>query len=367
MTGPFKCDVLVIGAGPAGATAALEAARAGADVMIIDRKHVIGEPIACAGYIPAWITQHIKLNKKCIENKVAFMRTFMPDGSTDDTKTPGYIVDRAAFDRDLVRQGLKHGAKLYAGMTVLKLNENGAEVRYKNDTYKIESKITIGADGPKSVTGKYLGARVTEFIIAKQYEMMLKEPMDYSEVYFSDDYTGGYAWLFPKGKYANVGVGMIKSDALKMPARLEQFVEMLVEQNKIHHNSNIRTAEGLVPIGGPLQCTVKNNVMLAGDAAGLTHPITGAGILSAVISGKEAGTVAAEALAKAKGDKVNPDDLKRYEKEWQCFLSSDLELAYNRRKLLNGYYLKEHDKFKTLADAERKCWVVFKGYYHDDK
>jgi geranylgeranyl reductase family protein len=361
------CDVLIVGAGPAGATAAIEAAKAGVDVMIIDKKRTIGEPVACAGYIPAWITQHIKLDRGCITNKVDFMRTFLPDGTTDDTKTPGHIVDRALFDRSLVQQAVSLGAKLYSGMNATDLDEQEVRAQYKNDQVIIKPKIIIGADGPKSRVGKYIGQEISGFIIGKQYEMMLKEPMDHSEVYFHDDYIGGYGWLFPKGKFANVGMGMLSSDGLQVPKILDKFTEMLIEQNKIVPDSNVRTAEGLVPISGPVEITVKNNIMLAGDAAGLTHPITGAGILSAVISGKEAGTAAAEAVLNAKSGSVNNDELKKYEKEWRMFLKSDLELAGSRRKLLNGYYKKEHDIFKSLVEAEHKCWVVFKGYYHDDK
>jgi geranylgeranyl reductase family protein len=365
MADEYDCDVLVIGAGPAGSTAAVELAKAGRDVMLVDRKLVIGEPVACAGYIPAWITQHIKVDRECITNKVDFMRTFLPDGTTDDTKTPGYIVDRSLFDRSLVRQAVESSARLFTGMKVTDLEESKVTARYKNNEININANIIIGADGPKSVTGKYLGCEVSDFIVAKQYEMMLKEPITHSEVYFHEDYTCGYAWLFPKGKFANIGVGMIKSDGLKVPARLEQFVEMLTIQNRIIPDSNVRTAEGLVPISGPVKSTVRNNIMLAGDAAGLTHPITGAGILSAVISGKEAGTAAVEALEASKGDKVTEDGLKKYEREWQMFLKSDLELASRRREILNGYYLKKHDRFKSLAEAEQKCWVVFKGYYND--
>ena len=212
-----------------------------------------------------------------------------------------------------------------------------------------------------------MGCEVSHFIIAKQYEMALTEPITHSEVYFHDDYTGGYGWLFPKGKTANCGMGMISEDGLKVPERLEQFIEILVDQNRIIPHSNVRTAEGLVPISGPVESTVKNNVMLAGDAAGMTHPITGAGILSAVATGKDAGLAAVEALEKAKGDMVNPDDLKIYEREWKMFLNTDLTLAKNRRELLNGYYLKKHEQFSNLVEAEHKCWVVFKGYYHDDE
>jgi geranylgeranyl reductase family protein len=363
----MNCEILIIGAGPAGACAALEASKAGRDTIIVDRKRVIGEPVACAGYIPAWITQHIRLSRDCITNKIDFMRTFLPDGTIDDSKTPGNIVDRSIFDRNLVQQSVEHGARMFAGMSVLELDENYVKVKYKNKTLTIKAKIIIGADGPKSITGKYVGCKVSEYIIAKQYEMALKEPITHSEVYFNNDYMGGYAWLFPKGKFANVGVGMLNSHALKLPARLDEFVDMLVTQDRIYPDSNVRTAEGLVPIGGPVESTVKNNVILAGDAAGLTHPITGAGILSAVISGKEAGITAADALEKSKGNEINPDDLKKYEKEWRSFLGADLELASNRRKLLNGYYNQEHDRFKTLNEAERKCWVVFRGYYRDDE
>jgi len=173
----YVYDVLVIGAGPAGATAAIQVAKAGYRVMIADRKFVIGEPVACAGYIPAWITQHIKLTRNCITNNVDFMRTFLPDDTHEDTKTPGYIVDRGVFDRNLVGQAVEHGARVYAGMRVLGISPENVEVKYRNDTHAVKAKIIIGADGPRSVTGKYIGNEVIEHTVAKQYEMVLTEPM----------------------------------------------------------------------------------------------------------------------------------------------------------------------------------------------
>lgn len=362
----LSCDVLVVGAGPAGSTAALEAARKGKRVIIIDRRRVIGEPAQCAGYIPVLITQHIKLDKECIMNKIDFMRTFLPDGSTDDTKTPGFIIDRSMFDKYLVRRAAEKGARLMVGTSFHDFNSEGATIIHGNEHRKIKASVIISADGPKSTVGKLLNIQNINFIVARQYEMALKETMNHSEVYFSENYLGGYAWLFPKGKFANVGLGMHSTQSAELKGKLDDFVKTLVEKDRLYPGSSVRTTGGLVPIGGPAEKTVVKNVILAGDAAGLTHPITGAGILSAVISGKLAGKTASAALDESQNGSVDEALLMDYEHEWKSFLKSDLDLAVKRRNMLNGYFIGMFDRYKSLTEALKKSWVVFRDYYYDD-
>ena len=124
--------------------------------------------------------------------------------------------------------------------------------------------------------------------------------MHHTEVYLSPDIYGGYGWLFPKGDTANVGLGMKRNNAHshRIHAMLGRFMEKLKKDGKIKGDPLNSTA-GWIPVK-PLEKSVNGNILLVGDAAGHTHPITGAGIFTAVSCGKMAGNWAAKAL-KSKG------------------------------------------------------------------
>ena len=355
------CDVVVIGCGPAGSTAAKEVADEGYDVLIIEKKQTIGEPVQCAEYVPKLITQHIKVERNSVTNKVRSMRTYLPNGEIVETNAPGFIVNRAVFDKNLAANAVESGAKLLIGTKAVKFNKKSLIARKGYTDIKINAKIIIGADGPRSIVGTWINQKNSDFIVAKQYEMILTERMEHTEAYFDDTYYGGYAWLFPKGKYANIGIGISLDHSVVLSKLLEVFVKRQTDQKKILPNSIVRKTAGLIPINGPMNKTALDNIVLAGDAAGFTHPITGAGILNAIISGGVAGKIVRKAL-----EFKDIEILKTYELEWKKILGRNLETALNRRKLYDNYFHEKTDEFQDLNEALQKCWVGFRGYYHED-
>lgn len=357
----MHCDVLVVGCGPSGCCAAKEAAERGNKVLIIEKKQNIGEPVQCAEYIPMLINQYIKLENNSINNKIKIMRTFLPNHETVDTKAPGFVVNRAIFDKNLAKYAVDSGAKLLMRTMAIKPIEKGIIAKRGDKYLKINPKIIIGADGPKSVVGTWIKQTNSQFLIAKQYKLVLKEKMEHTEVYFDEEYIGGYAWLFPKGKYANVGVGIYLNYSVKLSKLLNDFVKKLTKQKKIMSNTIIKKTIGLIPINGPLKRTKVCNIMLVGDAGGFTHPITGAGILNAVIGGCIAGKIANEALRCE-----NIEKLQKFEKEWKKSIGTNLEIANKRRKLLDSYFNCETNEFQNLNEALKKCWITFRGYYRDE-
>ena len=188
-----------------------------------------------------------------------------------------------------------------------------------------------------------------------QYSVPLVSSLDFTEIYFDQDFFGGYGWLFPKGKSANVGVGIRYNSTSKIDKSLnnilKKFVKALEKDGKIK-NSPFSTTSGLIPVGGPLN-TVKDNIMLVGDAAGQTHPITGGGIAQAAICGKIAGKTAAQAT-----QKEDNEILIEYEKEWKDIFGKQLERAQMKRKFLESNW----DKLDSII---KKCWTLFMDYYHE--
>jgi flavin-dependent dehydrogenase len=175
--------------------------------------------------------------------------------------------------------------------------------------------------------------------------------LDFTEVYFDQAFFGGYGWLFPKGKEANVGIGMRAPNSGRPPLVevLRGFIERLSREGKVVPRP-LGWFAGWIPVGPPRRVTYENT-MLAGDAAGHTHPITGAGVFQAVTGGRMAGKWAAEAVKT--GDM---GVLSQYEAEWRDLLEETLERGYRRRRQLEGDW--DH-----LPQNIRQCWVAFREYY----
>jgi len=351
----LHCDILVVGAGPAGSSAASEAAKFGAKVLLIEKKRIIGEPVQCAEFIPKLIFSEVEISHDSIIQEIRGIRTILPSGECVELRSPGYMLNRSMFDKELAMKAADNGAEVRINTLC---NSKKGEAIFVNENDKkmgVAAKVIIGADGPKSTVGKWINSVNTDFIIGMQYSIPLVSILDFTEIYFNQDFFCGYGWLFPKGKSANVGVGIRYDSIVKNDKSLcnilMKFVKTLKKNGKIKNNPFFTTS-GLIPVGGPLN-TVKDNIMLVGDAAGQTHPITGGGIAQAVICGKIAGRIASQAI-----QKENIEMLKKYEKEWKDIFGAQLERARSKRQFLES-------NWNNLDNIIKKCWTVFREYYYE--
>jgi len=349
-------DVLVIGAGPAGSTAAKAASEEGLKVLMIERKANVGLPVHCAGYIPRLLSKEADIDASAIIQKIDFMRTYLPDGGTIDTRSPGFILERSLFDKNLALRAIDAGADLMTKSTAVSRNNGRVVVKSEREITEIEAKVIIGADGAKSTVGSWVNERNRNFIIALQIEVRLKGPMAHTEVYFNVDFEGGYAWLFPRGLTANAGVGVNFRHGSSLRQKLEGFLDSLDKAGKVVKTGILGISAGLVPVGGYLNTVPDENILLVGDAAGHTDPITGAGILPAIQCGRIAGKVAVEEI-------MNNDIkiLKNYELEWKKLLQKSLDRAIHKRTTLDANWSSEDFKH-TLS----KTWVAFGDYWRDE-
>ena len=352
----ITCDILIIGAGPAGSSAAISAARKGMDVLVVEQRAEIGVPVQCAEYIPAPLVGQLNLGTGFVVQKVSKMRTILPDGATTDMAAPGYMIHRDRFDQTLAREARNHGAKFLLSTRAVGLTEKGRVLLRKagGEITRINARIIIGADGPRSRTALWCGVSNRDLLPAAQYIMALSTPMNHTEVYLSPDIYGGYGWLFPKGDTANVGLGMKRNNTHphRIHVLLDEFMEKLKKEGKIKGNPLGSTA-GWIP-AKPLQKAVYGNILLAGDAAGHTHPITGAGIFTAVSCGRMAGSWAASAAMEN-----NLEILKRYDEEWRDLFGDTLDRAHKKRRMMG----QECDQFHQII---KSCWIGFREYHNSD-
>lgn len=350
----MKYDVIVVGAGPGGSMAAKTAAEAGLDVLLLEKRQEIGVPVRCAEgvSIRSELEQIIKLDPSWISTEIKGIRLYSPNSITlliseNGEEEGGYVLERKLFDRGLAIEASRAGAKVLVKTRAVQLiKENGrscgVEVICMGDPISIEAPLIIGADGIESKVGRWAGIdaflKSEDIMVCAQF--LVTDPCiddDYCEFFFGNAIApGGYLWIFPKGeKLANVGIGIQASQCSSGdPVRLlHRFLENRMPKARI-----LQMIAGGIPTSGPMKTTTSDGIMLVGDAARQTDPLTGGGILNAMRAGSIAGRVAAKAVSS--GD-VSKAALMEYEERCRSCFGKQLEKGYDAKKF-----------FLTLTDDD---------------
>ena len=352
----METDILVIGAGPAGSTAAKHAALNGTRVIVIDKKSEIGSPKRCAEGVSKDGLKKLGIepSPRWVAKEATGVRMVSPNGTAvnlteDKVKLPeaGYILERKVFDKYMAMDAGRAGAKIMVKSlaTGLRREEDQVVVTVENmgKELEIKAKIVIAADGPESRVGRWAGLKTAlkpkNMESCAQFEMAgveMAEP-DCIEFHFGSVAPGGYAWIFPKGDdIANVGLGVLTTITDKTAY---QHLLEFVESNPATQNAQpVELNVGGDPVGGLLKKKVADNVLVTGDAASMVNPLTGGGIISGMLGGRIAGQVAAQAVSD--GD-YSHKNLKIYEK--LC----EEELGESFKK-----YLKAKEYLLSLSDEE---------------
>ncbi|MBU4597689.1 MAG: geranylgeranyl reductase family protein [Proteobacteria bacterium] len=286
---PERVDVLVVGGGPAGALAAQEAAAAGAEVLLIDKKRRFGALPHCAEFVPRLLAREVTFPERSQVQPVEGMLTVL-EGEERFTPGSGWILDRQVFDHGLVLAAAQAGARVWAGAKLMSQSGDTWEIQRGARKVSLTPGAVVAADGAASLTARLAGWPSQALMAGVQMQVPLAKPLERTQVYLEPAIRHGYAWLFPRGLAANLGLGC-RVEA-KPQKRLDELRARLIEQGLILPGV-LALAGGAIPVGGPRDEMAKARVLLAGDAAGLTHPVTGAGIPQAVFSGAEAGRAAA--------------------------------------------------------------------------
>jgi digeranylgeranylglycerophospholipid reductase len=347
----YDYDVIIVGAGPGGSMAAKTAAEAGLDVLLIEKRQEIGAPVRCAeGVSREVLEEFFEIEKSWIAKEVVGAIIYSPDGTQIKMTAKmagnevGFVLERKIFDRALARMAARAGADVLVKTTAtsMKRSENGVEVelRRMGERFSMKSKLVIGADGVESRVGKWAGidttVKIGEIESCVQYLMTgIEFDADYTHFWLGNRYApGGYIWLFPKGENtANVGIGVLPTKTKKGPkSHLDKFIEERYPEGEI-----IEVVAGGVPVTGPIETAVADNVMLVGDAARHADPMTGGGIANAIKGGYFAGKVAKEAID---ANDFSKEFLRRYDEMWK----NDFGETLRRNKIIQKKMLKMDDE-----------------------
>lgn len=355
MSAPVECDVLVVGLGPAGASAAAAAARGGVRTIGVDRRREAGTPTQCAEFAPMPLGAETAAMKLSFRQAIAAMRTYVESDSPHNASDfRGAMIDRAEFDRALCEEAAGAGAELRFATSLASVGEDGAAIL--SDGTRIRPRVIVGADGPRSRIGAAIGSVNRDILETRQFVAPLRAPSRSTDIYLSRDIRGGYAWMFPKGDVANVGIGLEADARAELKPLLAALRLRLIAEDRIGPNI-LGWTGGAIPVGGALNPVGRLEtvgVALAGDAGGLVNPITGAGIPAAVVSGSLAGEAAAAfALGRAGA-------LEDYADEIEERFGPSLRRAQRRREAMMRAF--RRDGAPTPAEL-RQSWIAFPEYW----
>ncbi len=345
-------DIIVVGAGPAGSTAAMYAAKNGASVLLLDKKKEIGNPIQCAGFIPdaseieallpdAELPDFLKFYPdSCILQRIKTQRIFPPNCSVKEFAVKGAVLDRRRYDQFLAEKAAKMGAELLIKTRVTKIEGTTVETSGIFGKHKLKAKVIIGADGPNSLVAKSKGLTFKpgekEISVAIEYQVRNVDiDPDALEMYFGNNFMpGGYAWIFPEGEgRANVGVGIPRGMAEKGTSAKEYLNRFIqnhpLASRKLENRVIMNVIAGILPVNGAPERTATENSLVVGDAAGHIIATNGGGIPPAMIAGKVAGETAA-------GFVEGRCRLEEYDRLWRAQIGNAIETSVQARQLMNG-------------------------------
>jgi len=315
-------DIAVIGAGPAGSTAARHAAAAGAKVCLLERNPVPGEPVRCGeGIGMQSLSNFSDARPEWIKARVTQSIMISPDGTrvTISDIDNSVVLDRAKMDGDLAKAAVTAGAELFVNTPVTSiLRGHDGLYRCSTPTTTFIAKICIIADGVESRVARDLGWKTTlakNDIQSCAFTRVFSPLIEKETCVFhigSNVAPGGYAWVFSRGSgEANVGLGILGGRAT--PGAPQDALKKFLDKEF----PGARTGPihcGGVPVTGYMRPLVRDGALLVGDAARQVNCLSGAGIGYSLFAGKIAGKTAAEAL---QNNTTNLGHLLNYEKIWK--------------------------------------------------
>jgi flavin-dependent dehydrogenase len=305
---PDRCDVLVVGGGPAGSSCAWKLVRAGLDVLVLD-KQLFPRDKVCAGWVTPPVMEVLNLDlddyrRMRVLQPISEFRTGLIDGSavlTEYGRTVSYGIRRCEFDHYLLQHSR---ARVVLGEPLESLERLDGRWRVN---HRIETPLLIGAGGHFCPVARHLGADLggaERVVAAKEIEFEMSAAQQRNcrvegrrpELYFCRDLMG-YGWVFRKGAFLNIGLG--REDNHRLTEQVGNFLAFLRRERRVPEDIPGRfKGHAYLLQGRGSRKRIGDGVLLIGDAAGLASPQSGEGIRPAV----ESALLAAATVIEADGD-----------------------------------------------------------------
>ena len=372
-------QVIVIGAGPAGSAAAQKLAEEGLDVLVLERRSIVGNPAQCGECIPHWgevigtfhhledhdwLKEYFDFPERLILHRLDNMRVFLPSGKSYHFELDAFAGHRLQFDGYLADKAVRAGAEIRMSTSLKRLQQQRKANRELLVTS--EGRFTcdylIDASGSLAHVGRLRHGQDRDVRPEDQvptiYAQVKGEVPETFDVFLGSVAPSGYAWIIPKGPgFANVGLG-VRAGKLEgdLKGHLERFCDDL-------NLDIISFGGGWIPMGGPVKRMVDGTTLAVGDAAGLVMPSNGGGISQAIISG----CFAAEAIV---ANLRHQTPLSTYEDRVRASMgpalknslrSKNMGYAFMRGDLMTELILRilgPIGGIKRAMECERPLWIL---------
>lgn len=353
-----KYEVIIVGAGPAGSTAAYFLAQAGVKVCLVDKQTFPRDKVCGDGVVSSSLArlEHMGLAGWLEQNSFNAPGELLfsaPNGEAvrilpkNGDFCYGRIIPRLKLDEAILYQALNAGAELLesvhlTGMSRLSLNTirlSGAQ-KDRHSELQLESNLLITADGAHASFTRQLGLikGPPDLVAIRAYFENVGGSQSLLEIHYDPTIMPGYAWIFPmKNGLANVGLGTYVQRSRQRDVNLKQALYQFIKNNR-YANERLGQARLMGPLKGyPLRSQMRSvipvadNILVAGEAAGLVNPLNGEGIGTAIISGELAARQAKIALEVGNFSKAQ---LRPYQAALHQHIGRNHRIAVMLRKVL---------------------------------
>ena len=350
----FDYDIVVVGGGPAGSSVAFTAAKKGVKVAMLEKEDSIAQSVRTSGVTWVKDVKKFGIPPDCY-NEIRNYSFCSPNNqvSVRDSEPRAVVLDVRKTYQWLAQQAEKEGASIFlkTNVTGVRTDADGKITGVNasgNEDLVFNSKIVIDASGFQSVVARSLGVATQweRFGAGAEYEATAENvEQDTWWLMVGQQYSpAGYAWIFPVNKNTvRIGVGIGKPESNVDPT--ERLKELL--KNKLGPIKNlgkitpIEFHYGLIPNDGLSRKTVYDNLILVGDSAGQANPLVLEGIRYAIMFGRVAGEISADAI---KSGDTSEKSLKKYEDIWQKAIKAKIKSASKVQDRWIGLTDEEWDK-----------------------
>ncbi len=356
-------DATIIGAGPIGSMVADVLSKKNYDVLLVEEHYEIGKPVQCAGLITPRAFDLVDCRKHVL-NDVRGAQIFSPKGHTlliDGGKEKAVVIDRASFDKEIVKSAIKNGAELSLGTRAVKAERKNEKIKLTlyltGRKMEAASKILIGADGIQSNVAKWFALPKPKKILSCfQAEMVnIDIDLNFVKIFVGNEVAPQFfAWIIPTDE-GKARVGLCTYGAKGSPYfYFKRLFKNDISKQFLKEAQSINYTAGAIPIGR-VSRTYDDNIMIVGDAAAQVKATSGGGIYTGLVCAKHCGEVAAISL---ESNDFSKNLLSNYQKRCMKEIGKELKNDMRIHEVFAGLSDRQFEEIIDILDDEELLKII---------
>ncbi len=355
----MDAEVVIIGGGPVGTTFAAQTASL--TTVVVEEHERIGAPVQCTGLVHPRVVEMAQAQSTVL-NTISGFRLSFPGGRTMEVRsneTKAAVIDRGGFDRHCAERAEREGADILTDREFISFRREGRKMLLTlngpDGLETMTADLLVGADGYKSRVGEQAGiGPAKEHIRGVQVELETRlDDQSMVEILVGRNVAPGFfAWILPCGDVTRVGLGV--SQEGEAP---NHYLTALLKKRGLDKVERREIVSGVIPIGPPKK-TYGENVLIVGDAAAQTKPVSGGGIYTGMRAARWAALTAVDAVEE--GD-LSAKRLSEYDDRWRADIGRELERGMMIRKVFTNLTDKKLDDVGRMLDRDDAKEVLATG------